>query len=299
MRFLRPYSLLIAPLVGLPAAIFSAPLLAEGFIDDAQLSGGIYYSQRYRDKRDMTVGSPDYGHYVEDLHHATFNANLDFVSGYAADFIGLDVAGFGAANLATGSAAHPNEISLSSANQRWGEDWSGDKGGFNLYKAALKMKVDDYWMRAGYIQPSGQTLLAVHWGFVPGAYQGAEAGGNWDFGKYGALSASYLWSDKYKAPWYTEMYEFRGADNTTKIDYVHSLGLRYDFKNKLVLEASMAQAADFMDQYFGKLAYSFPIAGNDLRLSYQFYGARDKVGDNSLAAGHHARVYRRHPRLPP
>lgn len=179
---------------------------------------------------------------------------------------------------------HPNEISLNSAHQRWGEDGSGDTGGFNLDKAVLKMKYDDYWMRAGYIQPSGQTLLAVHWGFVPGAYQGAEIGGSWDFGEHGALSSSYLWSDKYKAPWYTEMYEFRAADNTTRIDYVHSLGLRYDVKNKLVLEASMAQAADFMDQYFGKIPYSFPVAGSDLHMSYQFYGAKDKVGDNSIAA---------------
>lgn len=126
----------------------------------------------------MTPGSATYGDYVEDLHHGTFNANLDFISGYAADFIGFDVAGFAAANLATGNGAHPNEISLSSANQRWGEDWSGDKGGFNLYKAAMKLKYDDYWMRSGYIQPSGQTLLAVHWGFVHGAYQGSEVGGS-------------------------------------------------------------------------------------------------------------------------
>lgn len=278
------FALLSMALVATPALFISPSAQAEGFWDDAHLSGGIYYSQRYRDKRDMTVGSEDYGHYVEDLHHATFNANLDFISGFAGDFIGFDVAGFAAANLATGNAAHPNEISLSSANHRWDEEWSGDKGGFNLYKAALKLKYDDYWMRTGYIQPSGQTLLAVHWGFVPGAYQGSEIGGNWDFGDYGALSSSYLWSDKYKAPWYTEMCEFRAADNKTKIDYVQSIGMRYDVKNKLVLEASWAQAADFMDQYFSKVSYRFPVAGNDLRISYQFYGAKDQVGDNSLAA---------------
>ncbi len=275
------FSLISATLVS-PFFISSAQ--AAGFWDDSHLTGGIYYSQRYRDKRDMTPGSANYGDYVEDLHHGTFNANLDFISGYAADFIGFDIAGFAAENLATGNAAHPNEISLSSANQRWGEDWSGDKGGFNLYKAALKLKYDDYWMRSGYIQPSGQTLLAVHWGFVPGAYQGSEVGGSWDFGKYGALSSSYLWSDKYKAPWYTEMYEFRAADNKTKIDYVQALGMKYDFKNNLLLEASWAQAEGFMDQYMGKISYNFPVAGNMVRTSYQFYGAKDKVGDGTPGA---------------
>ncbi|MDN8599151.1 OprD family outer membrane porin [Citrobacter enshiensis] len=270
--------------LALTTQFFISPAQAAGFWDDSHLTGGIYYSQRYRDKRDMTPGSENYGDYVEDLHHSTFNANLDFISGYAADFIGFDIAGFAAANLSTGNAAHPNEISLSSANQRWGEDWSGDKGGFNLYKAALKFKHDNYWMRSGYIQPSGQTLLATHWGFVPGAYQGSEIGSTWDFGKYGALSSSYLWTDKYKAPWYTEMYEFRGADNKTKIDYIHSLGFKYDFKNNLLLEASWAQAEGFKDQYFGKVSYSFPVAGNMLRTSYQFYGAKDKVGDGTQGA---------------
>ena len=147
------------PLFSLISVVFISPFFidsvqAAGFWDDSHLTGGIYYSQRYRDKRDMTPGSATYGDYVEDLHHGTFNANLDFISGYAADFIGFDVAGFAAANLATGNGAHPNEISLSSANQRWGEDWSGDKCGFNLYKAAMKLKYDDYWMRSGYIQPS-------------------------------------------------------------------------------------------------------------------------------------------------
>ncbi|TBL76792.1 outer membrane porin, OprD family [Obesumbacterium proteus] len=284
MREINRHSLFAATLVMAPTLVIAAPESSAGFWDDAHLTGGVYYSQRYRDKRDMTIGSPNYGDYVEDLHHSTFNANLDFSSGYINDIIGLDLAAFAAENLATGNAAHPNEISLSSANQRWGEHWSGDKGGVNLYKAALKLKYDEYWMRAGYIQPSGQTLLAVHWGFVPGAYQGIEMGGSWDYGDYGALSASYFWSDKYKAPWYTEMYEFRAADNSTKIDYVQAAGIKYDFKNNLILEASMAQAADFMDQYMTKLSYSFPVAGNDLRVSYQFYGAKDKVGNGTVAA---------------
>ena len=74
------------PLFYLISAALTAPLLissaqAAGFWDDSHLTGGIYYSQRYRDKRDMTPGSATYGDYVEDLHHATFNANLDFTSG--------------------------------------------------------------------------------------------------------------------------------------------------------------------------------------------------------------------------
>lgn len=65
---------------------------AEGFIDDSSLTGGIYYWQRQRDRKDLTPGSAEYGKYVANLHHSTFNANLDFSSGYAADMFGIDLA---------------------------------------------------------------------------------------------------------------------------------------------------------------------------------------------------------------
>lgn len=58
---------------------------AEGFIDDSTLTGGIYYWQRERDRKDVTDGDK----YKTNLSHSTWNANLDFQSGYAADMFGL------------------------------------------------------------------------------------------------------------------------------------------------------------------------------------------------------------------
>lgn len=59
---------------------------------------------------------------------------------------------------------------------------------------------------------------------MPGTYQGAEAGANFDYGDAGALSFSYMWTNEYKAPWHLEMDEFYQNDKTTKVDYLHSLG---------------------------------------------------------------------------
>lgn len=88
---------------------------------------------------------------------------------------GLDVGAFTAIELAESSASgHPNEIAFSSKNRTYDEDYSGDKGGVSLYKAAAKFKYGPVWARAGYIQPSGQTLLAPHWSFMPGTYQGPK-----------------------------------------------------------------------------------------------------------------------------
>lgn len=252
---------------------------AEGFIDDSTLTGGIYYWQRERDRKDVTDGDK----YKTNLSHSTWNANLDFQSGYAADMFGLDIAAFTAIEMAeNGDSSHPNEIAFSKSNKAYDEDWSGDKSGISLYKAAAKFKYGPVWARAGYIQPTGQTLLAPHWSFMPGTYQGAEAGANFDYGDAGALSFSYMWTNEYKAPWHLEMDEFYQNDKTTKVDYLHSLGAKYDFKNNFVLEAAFGQAEGYIDQYFAKASYKFDIAGSPLTTSYQFYGTRDKVDDRSV-----------------
>jgi outer membrane porin, OprD family len=252
---------------------------AAGFVDDSTLTGGIYYWQRERDRKDVTDGDK----YKTNLSHSTWNANLDFQSGYAADFIGLDIAAFTAIEMAeSAESGHPNEIAFSSINKGYDEDYSGDKSGISLYKAAAKFKLGPAWARAGYIQPTGQTLLAPHWSFMPGTYQGAEAGANFDYGDAGALSFSYMWTNEYKAPWHLETDKFYQNDKKTRVEYLHSIGAKYDFKNDFVLEAAFGQAEGFMDQYFAKASYKFDVAGAPLSTSYQFYGARDTVESNTV-----------------
>ncbi|MBD8162981.1 chitoporin ChiP [Erwinia persicina] len=260
----------------LPAFFYPMPLMAHGFIADSSLKGSVYYWQRQRDRKDLTPGSDKYGHYQQNLHHSTFNGSLDFSSGYAAEVIGFDLAVFGALDMANSGPAAPNEIGFSDAKTRWDEHWSGDRNGTSLYKAAVKVNYDDIWLKAGYLQPTGQTLMAPHWSFLPGTYLGAESGIRKEWGDAGALSFSYMWSNRYKAPWYEHMYNFRKADGITGISYLHSVGMKYELTDKAVIEGAFGQAAGYMDQYFFKGSYAFPLQGNDLRTSWQFYGARDK-----------------------
>lgn len=257
-------------------ALYLPPVAAAGFVDDASLTGGLYYWQRHRERKDLNPDSNKYGQYQQNLHHSTFNGNIDFSSGYASDFIGLDLAAFGAVELSSKGPAAPNEIGFSDAKTRWNEKWTGDENGASIYKAAIKLKHHNYWLRGGYLQPTGQTLLAPHWSFLPGTYRGVEGGAVYDFSDAGELSLSYMWADEYKAPWYRNMYHFRKADGVTGVNYLHSFGVKYDFKNNLVLEGALGQAADYMDQYFSKVSYAFPVAGNNLKTSWQFYGAKDK-----------------------
>ena len=273
------------------AMIASIPTAsAEGFIDDSTLTGGIYYWQRDRERKQLIETAPDYdgGKRVANLKHSTFNANLDFSSGYLADVVGFDFAVFGAVELGQGGPAHPNEIGFSNGKNRWDEDWSGDTSGLSIYKAAAKLKLGPLWVRGGYIQPTGDSILRPHWSFMPGTYRGVEAGTTFDFNDAGALSMTYMWTDKYKAPWYQNMYNFRRADEKTGISYLHSIGMKYDFKNDLVLEAAYGEAKNYMDQFFAKASYKMPVADNPLSMSYQFYGAKDNVvgnGENDVYDG--------------
>ena len=300
----RGPAIVIAGLMAGSAGGYAPAVSAAGFIDDSTLSGGLYYWQRERDRKDLsptktvtqpdgsvtTLNNPDYDRYATNLSHATSNFNLDFSSGYAWDMFGLDLAAFTAVELAESSASgHPNEIAFSTSNRAYEEDYSGDKSGVSIYRAAAKFKSHGAWAQAGYIQPKGQTLLAPHWSFMPGTYRGIEAGYSRDFQQAGELSFSYMWADEYKAPWHLETDGFRQADQQTPVDYLHSIGAKYDFKNDFILEAAYGQAEGYVDQYFLKGSYKIDIAGSPLTTSYQFYGAEDRLGDkndpNSLYDG--------------
>lgn len=119
-------ALAIAGVTAMSGLVIVPQASAAGFIDDSTLTGGIYYWQRERDRKDVT----DNDKYKTNLSHSTWNANLDFQSGYAADMFGLDIAAFTAIEMAESSeSGHPNEIAFSSKNKGYSEDYSGDKSG--------------------------------------------------------------------------------------------------------------------------------------------------------------------------
>lgn len=266
------------------ALAFSPESFASGFIEDSELNGGIYYWQRERDRKDV-----DTGEYKTDLAHGTWNANLNFSSGYFADTFGVDIAAFTAIEMLESSgSSHPNEIAFSSSQRAYSEEWRGDKSGISLYKAAAKLKGGPFKLRAGYIQPEGQTLLAPHWSLLPGTYQGAEAEAEFDYADNGNLKFSYMWTNRYKAPWHLAMDNFYKNDRTSRIRYLHSAGAKYDFKNGVVVEAAMGQAKGYLNQYVGKTSYQTELAGSPFTASYQFYGAKNSGGqsaDNQLYDG--------------
>lgn len=271
----RPFNHLTKLILSLSILSSAVPVYAtyeNHFVDDSSLTGNVFFWNRDRERKDI-----DTHKYEKNLRHTSFNTNLDFKSGYIADRLAIELGGYGAWEVSNGGNGHPNEIGFSGAHTRWDEDWKKDVSGLSFYKAQANFKIDDlFWIKAGYIQPSGQTLLAQHWSLLPGTYRGFEIGSTLDFDSAGALSMSYMWSDKYKAPWYKRLYEFKQWRKGKKIDYLHSAGLKYDFKNDLVLESAFGQAQNYMNQFFGKVSYKMEVFDNPMIMSYQFYGAKDQ-----------------------
>ena len=105
LRYKRSGIALAVASVTALGGLCSPPVHAAGFIDDSTLTGGIYYWQRERDRTDIVEDK-----YKTNLSHSTWNANLDFQSGFAADMFGLDIAAFTAIEMAeNGDSGHPNE----------------------------------------------------------------------------------------------------------------------------------------------------------------------------------------------
>ena len=244
----------------------SAPPL-PAFFKDASFEATLYYFQRYRDR--MNVGKD---RYAVNLSHATTQLALDFESGYISEFLGFDFGIFGASDFYNkGDPGH--EMNFFPSRDPWTSygNKKRAKDGVSVYKALAKVKAGPVWARAGYFQPQGPGILGVNWSFLPGTYQGAEVGA--DLGK---LSLAAAWANQYKAPWYNEVYKFKKNDGLTEVDYVWSMGARYQATDGLSLEAAYGESQDFLWNAHFKAKYNRPVGDGRLSLGWHSYLMNDK-----------------------
>ncbi len=253
------------------------------FFRDARFNATLYYFQRYRDRYNV-----DTGHYGVNLSHATGQLSLDFESGHHGGLIGLDLGIFGSMDFYNQGAVD-HEMNFFPWRDPWHADWSRTKAknGASVYKALVKLKAGPAWLRAGYFQPQGPGVLGVNWSFLPGTYQGAEAG--LDLGR---LKLAAAWADQYKAPWFTETYKFqkRTSDGRLEdVDYLWSLGARYEAAEGLTLEAAYGESRGYLWNAHFKAKYHRPLGDDRLDLTWQTYlmndlhSGPDAVDDNFSA----------------
>ncbi|MFM5742531.1 OprD family outer membrane porin [Aeromonas veronii] len=282
---------LVAPGMALAAQDMMSPEYGqsyETFVKDSKLTGGLFYFQR--DRQRIQGGATGDGKYHSNLSHGTAQAALNFNSGYAWNFIGLDLGGFGAYDLSIDESNGVNEENeFSFIGKKWGDKMDGvAEGGFSLSNAALKFKLgDSVTAKGGYTQLYVPGVIGVNWSYQPGTYRGGQVEGN-----FGGLYLTYAIADEYKAPWFKETAGFSKksmyAGNTAfndenSIDYIHGLAARYTFENGTAVTGSFGQSEGYMDSYHFKLAHKFDVLGG-LSTSYQFYGSETDNSDyNGLA----------------
>ncbi|WP_139461146.1 OprD family outer membrane porin [Aeromonas veronii] len=284
---------LVAPGMALAAQDMMSPEYGqsyETFVKDSKLTGGLFYFQRDRDRKD-TGGT---GEYASNLSHATTQAALNFNSGYAWNVVGLDLGGYGAYDLTDDRSPANQENEFSFAGRNWDNNFKdGNAGnGFSVTNAALKFKFgDSVTAKGGYTQLYVPGVIGVNWSYQPGTYRGGQVEGN-----FGGLYLTYAIADEYKAPWFKETQIFSRAkskpwvsgyspqEEQYKIDYIHGIAARYTFENGTAVTGSFGQSKDYMDSYHFKLAHKFDVIGG-LSTSYQFYGSETSDFDASAVAG--------------
>ena len=243
------------------------------FLRDSTLSGALYYFQRYRNRYNV-----DEDRYMTNLNHASTQVSAEFNSGYLGGFIGIDFGAFGSLDFYNrGSPDH--EMNFFPWNNPWEADWSktDTQNGASIYKANVKMRAGPVWGKVGYFQPSGPGVLGVNWSFLPGTYQGAEAGGS-----FGDLTVAAAWANEYKAPWFRDTYGFRQNDGVTPVSYLWSLGGRYELGSGLDVEVAYGESENYLKNAHMKAKYNLLGDKRNLYLTWQVYAMGDSDNSGSV-----------------
>ncbi len=269
---------LAPPLSGQPEEKTKTFSTGANFFDDAQLSASLNYFQRKRTRFNMRRGV-----FENNISHASLLAGADFSSGFMGGALGLDFGAYGSADLYN-HGAPDHEMNFAPWSSPWRPDWNktDTEDGASFYKAHLKARFNGIagekdkglWLKAGYFQPSGPGVLGVNWSFFPGVYLGAETGLDY---KGLAVAASYV--TQYKAPWFKEMYGFRRADGSTEVDFLWSLGARYNFRNGLNIELAYGESENFLKNAQFKASCNRKIGASDLDFGYHLYAMADSDDD--------------------
>ncbi|OOF30400.1 multidrug transporter [Salinivibrio proteolyticus] len=218
------------------------------FFSDATISGNLNFWMRSRDRAGTDANGNDTAKETN-LDHGSIYANLAFNSGYAAEVVGLDLMAFSTFDMwQNGSPDHEmnfwgvnnpfdKEPDDSECTGAWDEECTDN--GISLATAAAKFKFgDNVTAKLGYFQPSVPSTIGVNWSFAPGTHVGGELGLKFD-----NLNMGLVVSERYKAPWFKETYEFQ-TTNGEDAGTAYSLGARYTMENGISIDAAYGALTD-------------------------------------------------------
>ncbi|USR77968.1 OprD family porin [Photobacterium damselae] len=292
-------SALTAAMVG---AVVSMPVMAntenavgdgyveavDSFINDAAFTGAAIVDTRYRGRGNGAAVDDDI---KTRLNYSAYNVLLNFNSGYADDWLGIDLGGFFSGDLYNDSIKDAdgnylcNEISMCQSG-----DWTNGQFDFKVTTAALKFKLgENATAQAGMIQ-GGVGTIGNNWSFAPGTYRGFKASTTFDNG----MTLAYMGADEYSAPWLNSYDDASEPWYKQDFSYIHSIGLSGS-AGVFSYNLGIGQALDVNYGNGDQNNMSYKVNGryaiNDaMSIAYDMYGVNDDEMYNGFAA-HHGLVF--------
>lgn len=196
---------------------------------------------------------------------------MDFRSGYAWGFVGFD----GSLALNVGKGDGNSEVLLYDSRE------NRDSSSASFREAAIKFKYEAdgfgaLYLRGGFT-PIRVGTIGTSGGVNPHGYRGVEV--KWRLGRERNFEIGYGWADRFHNDWDDRFRDMTnkwhqnrdGYDDGGRIDYIHSLGLRYEFGpgNAGFVDVGVGEGKGFRKN--AQIAASYPFAMRDGTLTLTGY----------------------------
>ncbi len=223
---------------------------AADFLRDAKMTFRAAYYGRARNNHNVDASTTR-----SEIHVNAAAYGLDFDSGYAWGLIGFD------ASLAANLGHGRGNSEVLKFDSRTNEDSSS----VSFREAALKLNLGDenFSLQArGGFTPIRLGTIGTSGGLNPHGYRGAEAkifSGNFQIGYAWADQFINDWDDRFRNMTNAWHQNRDGHNNGRQIDYIHSIGARYDFgpDKAAFVDVGVGEGKDYRQN--AQLAASYPL----------------------------------------
>ena len=294
---------LIASAIATAAVLSSGSVLAEsgeGFVDGASMDLGFMYYGRQRNAEGDMYTNTDGDVVANDnrdikVHALGMNANLK--SGWYDGWLAVDGSIFANVDLLGGNGYGQSEVLFYNNHTTWDESSSSRIG-----KLRARMKFGDEQMglnvKAGITDINSGTM-GTSGGLNAHAYRGVEAKGHYD-----NFTVTYGIADRFMNDWDDSLKkitnnwdQYRVGDDqvlpaggAAELDYIHSIGGRYDIDNGWV-DVAYGEGKGYRKNYHLAGSYGFDLS-KETRLTltsyYQSGKYEEKLGSGNFFNGESA-----------
>ena len=267
-------------------ALLSISFISTASAEEAARDGSEFWRDAYLNLR-FTYYARDRNNYGTESKASEIDVDalgwgLDFRSGYAWGLLGFD----GSLALNVGKGQGNSEVLLYDSNE------NKDSSSASFREAAIKLRYEtgDFGtlsLRGGFT-PIRVGTIGTSGGVNPHGYRGFES--KWRLGRAGGarnFEIGYGWADRFHNDWDDRFREMTnmwhqnrdGHQDGRRIDYIHSLGLRYEFgpEDAAFVDVGVGEGKGFRKNAQIAASYPFVLSDGTLTLTgYYIWGKYER-----------------------